>query len=346
MGNVRVIFDINHPAHFHLFKNLIHHFNDHGIRHTIVSRDKEIVDILLKHEGFEFSTLTAPARTIPGLFGEMLKRNLAIYKKHRNERFTHGIGTSPSLAQLSLLTNIKSYNFCEDDDDIIPLQAMATYPFTTKIIVPDCLQYKRWIKKRITIPSYHELAYLHPDVFTPDFTVVESYGLKQHEYIIIRLSALNAHHDYGETGIPSDLLQEIRSVCSSYTIVESSELGKNYRVHPWHMHHILAGAKMIISDSQTMSAEAMVLGVPSIRVSSFVGRLSVYEELEKLHGLGFGYLPSDGRQIIISVKALLNNNNTASEWDVKRKRMLETKINMHQWMVDYFNEEFQCLEIT
>jgi hypothetical protein len=346
MDNVRVIFDINHPAHFHLFKNLIHHFNDHGIRHTIVSRDKEIVDILLKHEGFEFSSLTAPARTIPGLFGEMLKRNMAIYKKHRKERFTFGIGTSPSLAHLSLLSGIKSYNFCEDDDDVIPLQAMATYPFTTKIIIPDCLQYKRWKKKRIRIPSYHELAYLHPDVFNPDCNVVESYGLRLHEYIIIRLSALNAHHDCGATGISFDLLQEIRSMCSSYTIVESSELGKNYKVQPWHMHHILAGAKMIISDSQTMSAEAMVLGVPSIRVSSFVGRLSVHEELEKLYGLGFGYLPSDGRQIINSVKALLGNNHIDSEWDRKRKQMLETKINMHQWMVDYFKDEFQRLEIT
>jgi uncharacterized protein len=340
LKKIHVLFDINHPAHFHLFKNLIHHFNTTGISYMITSRDKEMVNELLRHEGFPFVCVTEPAKTIPGMFWEMLKKNLAIYKMHKKQKFTHAIGTSPSAAQISLITDIQSYNFCEDDDAVIPLQALATYPFTTKIIIPDCLKYTMWVKKRINVPSFHELAYLHPENFKPSSTIIKSYGLRPQKYIVIRLSALKAHHDIGIEGITSKLLYQIKGICSAYSVVESHELRKHYSVQPWDMHHILAGAKMIISDSQTMSAEAMVMGVPSVRVNSFVGCHSIFDELEKNFCLGYGFLPSEDHKIIATIKSLLYNKNTVSEWKTKRALMLKRKINMHQWMVEYFHKEF------
>ena len=47
-------------------------------------------------------------------------------------------------------------------------------------------------------------------------------------------------------------------------------------------------ASLYIGDSQTMSAEAGVLGVPFVRFNDFVGRIGYLRELEDIYELGYG----------------------------------------------------------
>ena len=44
-------------------------------------------------------------------------------------------------------------------------------------------------------------------------------------------------------------------------------------IDPSDMHQVMAHASLYIGDSQTMAAEAGVLGVPFIRCNDFVGRI-------------------------------------------------------------------------
>lgn len=63
------------------------------------------------------------------------------------------------------------------------------------------------------------------------------------------------------------------------------------------MHHVMAFASLYIGDSQTMAAEAGVLGVPFVRFNDFVGRIGYLRELEDTYELGYGIhasvLPAD-----------------------------------------------------
>ena len=63
------------------------------------------------------------------------------------------------------------------------------------------------------------------------------------------------------------------------------------------MHHVMAFASLYIGDSQTMAAEAGVLGVPFVRFNDFVGRIGYLRELEDVYELGYGIhasaLPAD-----------------------------------------------------
>ena len=56
-------------------------------------------------------------------------------------------------------------------------------------------------------------------------------------------------------------------------------------------------ASLYIGDSQTMSAEAGVLGVPFVPFNDFVGRIGYLRELEDVYELGYGIhasaLPAD-----------------------------------------------------
>ena len=58
--------------------------------------------------------------------------------------------------------------------------------------------------------------------------------------------------------------------------------------NPLDMHHVMAFASLYIGDSQTMAAEAGVLGVPFVRFNDFVGRIGYLRELEDTYELGYG----------------------------------------------------------
>ena len=60
---------------------------------------------------------------------------------------------------------------------------------------------------------YHELAYLHPNHFTPDPKIVEAYGIDTSKpYFVMRFASLNAHHDSGIKGINTDIAQRLINI--------------------------------------------------------------------------------------------------------------------------------------
>ena len=69
------------------------------------------------------------------------------------------------------------------------------------------------------------------------------------------------------------------------------------KINPLDMHHVMVFASLYIGDSQTMAAEAGVLGVPFVRFNDFVGRIGYLRELEDTYELGYGIhasvLPAD-----------------------------------------------------
>ena len=79
------------------------------------------------------------------------------------------------------------------------------------------------------------------------------------------------------------------------------------------MHHVMAFASLYIGDSQTMAAEAGVLGVPFVRFNDFVGRIGYLRELEDIYHLGFGIhatpLPNSDLQLV----PYLNNSSSIPE---------------------------------
>lgn len=337
----RILFDIGHPAHYHLFKNFMRFLKNEHVPFIIATRDKEVTNTLISHDGFGFHSLSSPGKGLLAMGKELIVRDLSIFGLHRKHKFTHAFGTSVSIAHLSMVSKVKSYNFNEDDDDVVPLYTKITYPFSTKIINPDCLNYKKWKNKRVLHSSYHELAYLHPNNFTPDINIIKSYDLQPKKYVIIRLSALAAHHDVGMKGISKDLLAKIKTLLKDYTIIESSELATQYKVKPWDMHHILAFAKMIISDSQTMTIEGAVLGIPALRINTFIDKSTVIAELENKYKLAYGFYPNDENSIVSTIAYLTQNHQIYSLWQEKLKIMLNDKIDFNQWMISYYINEIK-----
>ena len=106
-------------------------------------------------------------------------------------------------------------------------------------------------------------------------------------------------------------------------------------VLPHKIHDMLYYAQMYIGDSQTMASEAAILGTPSIRSNSFVGKISYLEELEYRYGLTYGFKVEDQDKMLLKIKELLRDKNLKERWQEKRERMLKDKIDVAQFLVEF-----------
>lgn len=345
---MNIFFDIGHPAHVHLFKNFIFYLKGKNHKVILAANDKDITFFLLRYYNIESLFFEGFKKGLVKSFLKLINRDLIYYNLYNKEKIDIAFGTSSAISHLSLLKNKKSFIFNEDDDYIIPIVAYLSYPFATKIIVPDCLKYKKWKKKRVLHNSYHELAYLHPNNFAPNPEILEKLGIKSTEkYFIIRLSALKAHHDVGAKGLTREMQKEIIEFLQNYgKVFITAEYAlddefKKYQfpISPELMHDAMFYATMVIGDSQTMIAESAVLGTPAIRYNSFVGRISYLEELEHKYGLTYGFKPGQEGEMINKIKELVNDNDLKAKWNERREIMLSEKCDLNQWMIDYFERE-------
>ncbi len=177
---------------------------------------------------------------------------------------------------------------------------------------------------------------MHPGNFTPDKNILRKYNLKEKKYIILRLSALKAHHDTKAKGVSRKLWKKIENLTTNYQVIKTIENEKSHFIEPWEMHHVLAFSKMIISDSQTMTIEGSVLGIPSIRINTFIDKSTVIGELEKKYGLAYGFLPGKEKNILSTIQDLLCDDQLEEKWNNKKEKLLKDKIDLNQWIIGFF----------
>jgi predicted glycosyltransferase len=250
------------------------------------------------------------------------------------------VGTSAEITHIGKLLRTPSIVLNEDDADVVPLFARAAYPFASWILSPEVCRVGRWEYKRCGYAGYQKLAYLHPNRFTPDPTKTYHLGNGSKRYFLIRCVQLSAHHDDHIRGLTPDLVRQLITRLAPHGAVHISAEGalptdlQSYalRLQVDEIHHALAQANLLISDSQSMSVEAAVLGVPNIRFTDFVGRISVLEELEQ-YGLSQGVSPGHPEQLLSAVDRHLSTTSVENRWHERRQHMLSEKIDVTAFLV-------------
>ena len=337
---MKILIDIGHPAHVHLFRIAARNWLQKGNEVVFTIRNRNIVPELMKSYDFEYTIASKPRTTRIGLAYELFEHDWNVLKTALERKVDVLIGTSVCITHVGRLLGRPSIVFNEDDEDYLKSFKYLAYPFANSIVIPNTLRDKL-TKKHVTYNGYHELAYLHPNHFSPDPTVLSELGVKARErFFIVRLVSFKAHHDTGHTGLASNTRHKIIELLSQYGkvfITAEGQLPKEYAQYgltiPSHrIHHALSYATMLISDSQTMTIEAAVLGTPAIRYNTFIGMCSVIEELEHKYGLTYGFLPEDESKMIHCIQELLGEPLLKDKWSIKRQKMLQEKIDLAQWM--------------
>ena len=93
---------------------------------------------------------------------------------------------------------------------------------------------------------------------------------------------------------------------------------------------------MVVGDSQTVTAEAAVLGTPAIRCNTFVGRLTYLEELEHRYGLTVGIRPEQFDRVLETVDAWLAEADLKSQWQQRREVLMSECVDLTEWILDLF----------
>ena len=339
---LKILIYLGHPAHFYNYKNTIYSLKNAGHTVFILIKKKDILEDLLKEEGLPYYNILIQGRADSkfGIIQGTIVRAVHLFQfciKYRPDILT---GTSVENSIIGKLLGIPVININEDDASVVPLYAKMSYPWATEILNPRVCNSAKWDTKAIKYESYHELAYLHPNHFKPDPEVVTKYFNPDEKYFLIRFAKLTAHHDEGIRGINSIVAANIIDILKPFGNVYITSERKlepqfeKYRIkiNPIDMHHVMAFAELYIGDSQTMAAEAGVLGVPFIRFNDFVDRIGYLDELEKHYHLGFGIKANNYGALYLTLKTLLAMPDRKEVFAARRDKMLADKIDFAQFL--------------
>ncbi|MBQ0126410.1 MAG: DUF354 domain-containing protein [Bacteroidales bacterium] len=342
---MKVIVYLGHPAHFHNYKNTIASLKEHGHQVEVLIKKKDILETLLQDAGIPYHNILEEGRKNSklGMLIGVLKRAWRLNKFCASFQPDILTGTSVENSFIGRLRHIPVININEDDAAVVPLYARLSYPWADVILCPTTCDCGKWNNKAVKYQGYQELAYLHPDVFTPDKSVVEKYFDPETPFFLLRFASLKAHHDSGIRGIDTEIAQKLIDMLKPHgRIYITSERAlepqfEEYRISiaPLDIHHVMAFADMYLGDSQTMAAEAGVLGTPFVRFNDFVGRIGYLSELEDKYELGYGIKPDNVEQLYDVVAKMLAMPDKKAVYKERRMAMLSEKINYSKFLTSY-----------
>ena len=370
---MKVLFMISHPAHFWMFRYTIDNLKRDGHQVVIVIRPKDVLEQLCINAGMEFYKVKNRPKKW-GMFGLaifLIEKIFEVLRIARKEKPDMLVGSDGVLAVVGKIIRKPAFECYEDDAEAIALYAKMFFPIYTGVICPECCSAWKWKDKKIAYPSYHELGYLHPNQFIPDKQKVEQYGIDTSKpYILIRFAQLTAHHDVGIHGINTQIAERMiemlkphgRIYITSERPLEPQFEQYRIKINPLDMHHVMAFASLYIGDSQTMAAEAGVVGTPFVRLNDFVGRLSYLHELEaptdftprsdgyvpkidahvpdEVHySLGYGHKTADVEGFFKSIERWLATPDRKQVCAERRAKMLSEKVDYAKFLT-WFIENY------
>jgi uncharacterized protein len=225
-------------------------------------------------------------------------------------------------------------------------------PFTKAVLTSTSFTPK-YDYKQVYYEGYHEVAYLHPNYFKPNKSILTDLGIKENErYFILRFVSWGASHDIRHHGVSPENKVRLITELSQYGkvfITSEKQLPKELeqfriQISPEKMHDAIAFSSLLYGESATMASEAAMMGVPSIYLDN-TGRFYT-TELEKKYGLVFNYSESeeDQEKSIAKAVELIKTNDLRVEWDKRQERMLKDKIDVTAflvWFIENWPDSFR-----
>lgn len=342
---MNVIITIQHPAHVHFFRNAIGELRELGHDVHVFAREKDLVIELLDAFDIDHTVLAGNADSTLGLVRLQLTYEYRLFRAA--QRLDPDVLTAiggVGVAHVASLLDAKSVIFLDSDGVLVNYLAA---PFADTICTPRRFRTDFGSHHRF-YDGYHELAYLHPNWFSPDTEGLRDHGVRPDEPVfVLRFAQWNAHHDIGHDGFSRSAQRELVSLLDERGQVYVSYEGElpaefeQYRlpIPPHRIHDLLAVADLYVGDSGTMATEAALLGTPSVRSSSHVegDDMSNFVELEAEYDLLRSY--ADESEAIDAIRDLLSRPDLKAEWARRRERLLEDKIDVTEFVVETLLEQ-------
>jgi predicted glycosyltransferase len=337
---MRILVDLLHPAHVHVFRNLITTMRERGDDVLMTARDKDVTIELLAAYDLDHTVISSQSTGVAGLAGEWALRSTKLARIARSFRpdiMTGIMGVS--IAPVGKLLRIPSAVFY--DTEFATTTNRVVYPLATAVVTPDC--YSTPVNgTHVRYPSYHELAYLHPNRFRPDPSIAADAGVDiEVPYSIVRFVSWEASHDRGELALTNAQKRELVDGLSQHgRVLISSEMALPDDLEPFAyrgpvsaIHHVMGFASLIVGESATMASEAAVLGTPSVYIAET--SRGYIDDLERRYGLVRHFKPG-AFDLAVDAAASFMGDEEQQAAALARERLLFDKVDLTAWMLDFF----------
>ena len=343
---MRILIDIGHPGHVHLFKHFGRVMQARGHQILFTCRQKEFETELLKAEGLPYVSFGRHHLTRAGKILGLVKFNGRMLREALRFKpdifLSHG---SIYAAQVAWLLK-KPHVSLEDSGNMEQIRLYR--PFSSCMLTPSFLPWD-FGRKQIRYDGYHELAYLHPNWYKPDPSVRSLLGVAFDEpYAILRFVSWKATHDRGHKGLSvkaKNALVEFLSGKMKVFISSEAPLPgylKSFQLKlaPERLHDALAYAEIVVSEGATLASESGILGTPAIYASS----IKTYNNLEQEHKYGSVLNMGQEQNILERVRDVLNNHHSKDGGSTRK--LIEDKIDVTSflaWFVESFPKSLQVM---
>ncbi len=339
---MRILVDLLHPAHVHVFRNFIAATMERGDDVLITARDKDVTIDLLTEYGLDHIVISSQAVGAAGLATEWVRRTTKLARIARSFRpdvMTGIMGVS--IAPIGRLLRAPSAVFY--DTEFATTTNRVVYPLATAVVTPDC--YSAPVNgNHIRYPSFHELAYLHPDRFRPDPEIAAAAGVNiEKSYSIVRFVSWEASHDHGELALTSDQKRSLVNRLSDHgQVLISSEMPLPDDLEPYAysgpvgaIHHVIGFSSLVVGESATMASESAVLGTPSVYIAKT--SRGYIDDLEQRYGLVRHFEPHAFDHAVDTATSLMGDDAQQAAARA-REQLLVDKVDLTAWMLDFFEQ--------
>ena len=340
---MRILIDINHPAHVHLFRNLAKEIQDQGHEVLFTTRTKEIAHVLLEAYGLRYRCLGPHYKSLWAKLYGILKYDLLILREAMVFKPDLFLSMGSIYASHVAFMMRKPHILLQDTENA-KLQNMLSLPFATVILNPRCYS-PNLGPKQFRYDGYHELAYLHPNRFKPDPQILRELGVSSGEhYSILRFVSWNANHDIAHQGLTKENKVKAAKEFGRYGKVFITSEGTlpdelrhlAVKIAPERIHHAIAYASLLYGESATMASESAMLGVPAIFLDND-GRGYTTEQ-EKTYGMVFNFSesPEEQSKSIERGIEVLSDAIPATSWSKGRAAILADMMDVTaflKWLI-------------
>lgn len=281
-----ILLDFNHPVDVNFFKNAIHILEkEHNYKFVYVIRPRGRLIAIFKKEIGDVPYIKASTYRL-SLFGKIFSLIewciVLLFRLHKKQ---FDVATSfGSIGGCYIAGVFRKPSVIFDDDFEYKLGFQSYKPFATRIVLPQSLPVKA--KNIVKYHGFKELAYLHPNYFKPDVSVLQEYGIKRNRYVFVR-EVSNSSLNYRDLkmGQLSEVCHYLKNLGLEVILsLEDKSQKKQFEAEckildePIRdIYSLLYYALFTISSGDTMARESCLLGTPVIYTG---GRyMSVNQEL-------------------------------------------------------------------
>ena len=276
---MKILIDINHPAHVHYFRNFIKIMESKGHEFCIVNRDSKMINQLLDYYKIEHVIRNKrPEKS--GSIASILNLLTMIWWCIRVSFKFHPdfyVGFGSAVCSVTSRLFFKPC-FVLDDTEFNSINHKIYLPCVSAVLTPFYFQKVMGDgKKQYFFNGYVEQLYLHSKDFNKSNRVLTELGVSPNEYVVMRFTAYDAHHDIAIKHLnDDDKIKIIDMVSKKYRVFISFEKNniperlKKYQltISPEKIHDLEANAKFMVTEGATMASEAFVLGIPYLFIGS------------------------------------------------------------------------------